>query len=298
MLLVLDGLIDEGHDLLPFWNELVAGLRDLLLMREVKDVEELLSRSKEEADALAGATETMSVEDLTRAFQLIADLEVGLRSSSQPRFLFETALIRLAELGAVKPIEEVLESLRGSGPVQPARTSAKPMVAAILEQANEILLDGQALVISFDKEHSVVADRLRAAETVDLLRNIAEKVTGNPVNIRIESGPAEPVADVRPVDAATASPATPDPVPVASPEPPATQAAPPAKTPPAAVKPRPAAASRKEPQSSSERGRLIEQARSEPGVQKLLREFGAQVVDIRPLEIRTPETVVDVEDPS
>ena len=336
MLLVLDGLIDEGHDLLPFWNELVAGLRDLLLMREVKDVEELLSRSKEEADALAGATETMSVEDLTRAFQLIADLEVGLRSSSQPRFLFETALIRLAGLGAVKPIEEILESLRGSGPVQPARTSAapaprphrggssaappaqkknpaaasaatnlieavqnsKPMVAAILEQANEILLDGQALVISFDKEHSVVADRLRAAETVDLLRNIAEKVTGNPVNIRIESGPAEPVADVRPVDAATASPATPDPVPVASPEPPATQAAPPAKTPPAAVKPRPAAASRKEPQSSSERGRLIEQARSEPGVQKLLREFGAQVVDIRPLEIRTPETVVDVEDPS
>jgi DNA polymerase-3 subunit gamma/tau len=313
MLRVLDGLIDEGHDLLPFWNELVAGLRDLLLMREIKDAGELLSRSAEEAAALAGATEAMSVQDLTRVFQLIADLEFGLRSSSQPRFLFETALIRLAGLGAVKPIEDVLESLRGGGPVLPAKPSAaplprprrgspsatppvqkknvgasspaaklieavqhsKPMIAAILEQADEILLDGQALVISFDREHKVLGDRLREPQTVELLRTIAEKVAAGPVNIRIESG-------------AAATPLSPPPAPV----PDATKAA------PATAKPTATTGAKKVTQSTSERGKLLEQARSEPGVQKLLREFGAQVVDIRPLEIRTPETMVDVEDPS
>ena len=46
------------------------------------------------------------------------------------------------------------------------------------------------------------------------------------------------------------------------------------------------------------RKELLEQARNEPGVKKLLREFGAQVVDIRPLELHTPQPATDAEDPS
>ena len=57
--------------------------------------------------------------NLTRAFQVMADLEPGLKSSSQPRFLFEAALIRLAGLGHVRPIEEVLESLGGTPAERP-----------------------------------------------------------------------------------------------------------------------------------------------------------------------------------
>ena len=296
MLQVLDGLIDEGHDLLPFWNELIACVRDLLLMRAVPQGEELLSRSPEEAAALRSATEELSVEDLTRTFQILADLEFGLRSSSQPRFLFEMALIRLASLSAVKPIEDILQSLTAATPPsrpatsaapaprprrapaggvqkkKPAATAspaaglieairdAKPMIGAILEQAQDILLDGQALVIVFEKENAVVADRLRASETVELLRQTAEKITGGPVNIRIESG---------------------DGVKTAAEEPPPNAGL---TTPP---KPPPAG-----------RNELLEQARKEPGVKKLLREFGAQVVDIRPLELNTPEPASDVEDPS
>ena len=41
----------------------------------------------------------------------LPDLEPGLRASSQPRFLFEAMLIRLAALGSVRPIEELLQSL-------------------------------------------------------------------------------------------------------------------------------------------------------------------------------------------
>jgi len=296
MLQVLDGLIDEGHDLLPFWNELIACIRDLLLIRAVSQGEELLSRSPAEVAALQSAATELSVEDLTRTFQMLADLEFGLRSSSQPRFLFEAALIRLASLGAVKPIEDVLQSLTGatppsrpatsatpvggaSRPVQKKNTAAtdspaaglieairgaKPMIGAILEQAQDILLDGQALVIVFDKENAVVAGRLRAPETVELLRQTAEKITGGPVNIRIESGDRVETKLVAP------------------PKPPPAESAP-------AKKPH------REPPGRNE---LLEQARKEPGVKKLLREFGAQVIDIRPLEHNTLEPATDVEDPS
>ena len=311
MLQVLDGLIDEGHDLLPFWNELVACVRDLLLMRAVPQGEELLSRSPEEASTLQSATEGLSVEDLTRTFQVLADLEFGLRSSSRPRFLFETALIRLASLGAVKPIEDVLQSLTGATPPNrpaasaapaprprraPARDAsrpvqkknltataspadrlidavrnAKPMIGAILEQAQTILLDGHALVIAFEKENAVVADRLRTPATVELLRQTAEKITGGPVNIRIESGNGvKTVAEEPPPTGELAAPPTP----------------PPAESAPG-ERPHGAQPGRSE---------LLEQARNEPGVKKLLREFGAQVVDIRPLELRAPEPATDVED--
>ena len=311
MLQVLDGLIDEGHDLLPFWNELIACIRDILLLRAVPEGEELLSRSPEEAAALQSAAEGLSVEDLTRVFQVLADLEFGLRSSSRPRFIFETALIRLAGLGAVKPIEDVLQSLTGAQPPtpQPATSAApaprarrapattrpvqkknpaataspaarlieavrdaKPMIGAILEQAQSVLFEGEALVIAFEKENAVVAERLRTPETVDLLRKTAEKITGGHVNIRIEAANGEESVAVQPPPAGESK--------TVPPKPPATESA------------------AKETPDGAVRGRaeLLELARKEPGVKKLLREFGAQVVDIRPLEFHTPEPATDVED--
>jgi DNA polymerase-3 subunit gamma/tau len=315
MLQVLDELIDEGHDLLPFWNELIACVRDLLLMRAVPQGEGLLSRSAEEAKSLQEATSELSVEDLTRTFQMLADLELGLRSSSRPRFLFEAALIRLASLGAVKPIEEVLKSLSGTTPpdrkTSSASTSAaptprpqrpptrvdtapsvqkktpaaaaspaaelieaiqaaKPMIGAILEQSQTVLLDGQALVIAFEKENEAVAALLRNPETIKLLTRTAEKITGGPVNLRIETGD-----DVR------TAPADP---------PPAAKPAPPIQAPQTEVG---------MPESDAPQGHagLLARAREEPGVKKLLREFGAQVVDIRPLEPDALEPATDVEDP-
>ena len=68
-------------------------------------------RTPDEAAALAEAAGDLTREDLTRVFQILSDLESGLKASSRPRFLFEAALIRLADLGAVRPIEEVLVSL-------------------------------------------------------------------------------------------------------------------------------------------------------------------------------------------
>ena len=137
---------------------------------------------------------------------------------------------------------------------------AKPMIGAILEQAQDILLDGQALVIAFEKENELVADRLRTPETVELLRRTAEKIMGGPVNIRIESSNG-------------------------------------VKT--AAKEPQPAESTRLDTPQGARSGpnELLEQARNEPGVKKLLREFGAQVVDIRPLELNAPEPATDVEDP-
>jgi DNA polymerase-3 subunit gamma/tau len=270
MLTVLDSLVDEGHDLVHFWNELVSATRDLLLLDTLPDRRELLVRSPDEAESLAAAAVGLSREDLVRIFQLLSDLEFGLKSSSHPQFLFEAALIRMASLAAVRPIEEFLATMGGrpsSGlPTEPTRPtppkkkavktddvvsriqSTRPMLGAVLEQAASIELSGGALRIRFARGMEALKRTVEAPESLELLRTVAGD--GKPLEIRVE------------IDVTAEAPRAPDP--------------------------------ERRTRSSASTGKpvtesLLERIRREPGVEKLLDVFGAQVVDVGPLDAPTPE---------
>jgi len=303
MLRTLDRVNDEGHDLLHFWSELIAALRDLLMMDALPGEHDLLTRSPEDAAALEQAASGLSREDLTRAFHLLAELEPALRSTSRPRFLFEAALLRLASLGHVRAIEEVLSSLGGAppsgsstsgGPAPESkaprkktteRTSApptatrepqepreatglsaqlidaiqdaKPMLGAVLEQAASVSLDGGVLSLAFDAGHAALAQTLQRKESLAQLMKHAGALAGQTVEVQIEVASAAPA-----------------PRPAAQKEPKEKK-----KTAPRQDNPRKSA-----PEPNGPGGDLLSQARKDPGVKKLLKEFGAQVVEIRPLE--------------
>jgi DNA polymerase-3 subunit gamma/tau len=299
MLAVLDGLLDEGHDPLHFWGELISALRDLMLLRAVPGREEMLARSPGEAKALNDAAAGLTEQDLARAFQVLADLEPGLKASAQPRFLFEATLIRLASLGAVRPIEEVLLSLGGGEAVPPARAESqkknsaeriepppspkkparstretgtaeqliqaisdeKPMLGVVLEDASRISLDGGTLAIRFESGKEAMIRQIERKDSVDLLQRHAARLTGGPVRLHIGAEPVPTGAEDAPHPGA------------ASVRPPARESGTPSR------ERRTARPPQREPRSA-----LLDRARQDPGVQKLLREFGAQVVDIRPLE--------------
>jgi DNA polymerase-3 subunit gamma/tau len=305
LLTVLDGLVRDGHDLVHFWGEIVAALRDLILLRVDPERTELLSRTADQGAALARASDGLSQEDLVRAFQIVSDLETPLRSSAQPRFLFEAALVRLAGLGAVKPIEELLSALTSQGQAPPpppalpekkklaetARVApkpaaaiappadapaaaastpdfypafveavhgAKPMLGAILDEAQGATLDGNVLVIRFGDGAGTIRKRLENPDSQTLLRRVAAEVSGYDLGVRIS-------------DSATAD------------------------STPAADDPRIGSSSARSGSEGAdlrggppgpgrgERDTLLEQASNEPGVKKLLLEFGAHVVDIRPM---------------
>jgi DNA polymerase-3 subunit gamma/tau len=285
MLRAFDRLLDEGHDLLHFWTALIAAVRDLLLLRTLPDREELLSRPAGEASLLASAAAELSVEDLSRVFQLLADLEPGLKASAHPRYLFEAALVRMAGLGAVRPIEQVLEALGGNPsqpskkkrtdvagpaaatPAEPRQTAppaappdatlaariveavrpARPMLAAMIEQATEVRLGEGRLVIVFPADLQALQRQVGSSESLALLRREVEGIAGSPVGVLVELAPAA----ARPASAPTSRPSGPA-----------------ASTGPAAD--------------------LLDQARRDPGVQQLLDVFGAQVVDIRRDDRPTP----------
>jgi DNA polymerase-3 subunit gamma/tau len=301
MLTTLDKLVDEGHDLLHFWNELIAALRDLLLIEAAPDGIDLLSRAPEDAAELAAAAEGLGREDLVRAFQILADLEPGLRSSAQPRYLFETALIRLASLGAVRPIEEVLRELGTDGGPAPTPTPSprrsrapakqkknltdapvdkpraigggtaasrlvsavleeKPMVGAILEQASSIDFGPEELVIHLDAS---LAPPLKRRECLEVVQRCAQEIAGRPFRVQVDSAgdkASEPAPPERSHEAA--------PRPAPAPEPNR-------RMPPEAD----AGATGK---ANEENGNLMDRAKRDPGVRQLLREFGAQVIEVKP----------------
>jgi DNA polymerase-3 subunit gamma/tau len=315
MLAVLDELVAEGHDLVHFWGELVAVLRDLLLLSVDPGNTALLSRTPEHTEALRRASEGLSREDLLRVFQIVSDFETPLKASSQPRFLFEATLIRLASLGAVRPIEELISGLAPaapdrSGPKTPARQKKKrlatpavaadpvepaaapterppeastarsaktpvpseipaffpdlvtavqrkkPMLGAILEQAVTVSLDGDTLGLAFADGAGPIGKRLEQTDSREILERCADEVVGRRLRIRV-GGHDAPPSRTESAPPRGAAPAEPAGRAVEPPEPP--------------------------PEGIS-RDELLERAKNEPGIQKLLYEFGAQVVEIGPLE--------------
>jgi DNA polymerase-3 subunit gamma/tau len=305
MLEVLDRIAEQGVDLIRFWSELLAAVRDLILLRRLPGRRDLLARSPDEAAALASKASALSEEDLVRSFQIVADLEAGLKNSSHPRYLFEAALVRLASLGKVRPIEEILGILlekdsesapaagTGGGPggsprgksaaeggsPRPAATAGaeaseggtngpadlarslkeslskrRPMLAAAFDQAASVVLEGGTVVVDFGPAAEALKRILEGPDMRAEIERSASEIAGFPVRLVVAGEVGRSGG----------------------------QAAPP---PP----PQPAAGSRRAPHSSAPRpgsepasSTAIENiAQREPGLRSLLREFGAQVLDVR-----------------
>ncbi len=302
LLASLDSLVDEGHDLVHFWGEFVGVVRDLMLLRAWPEGADALTRNPDEARTLAVAGSLLSLQDWTRVFQILAGLESGLKTSSQPRFLFEGALIRIAGLATVRPIEEILAGLggapfvsqpppkqvkaapprppdrtqkipgAGTAPLQTpvfagfddvresitsAVTQARPMLGAMLERAAAIVVDGGTLIVTFVSGDAGVRRLFATEDNVRSIETIATQTLGRPLALRVDVSTEAVAAGPPSVGRGTSRSMVAGPGSAAPISPP--------------------------PGAEESRQALTERARKEPGVNRLLTEFGAQVVDVRPL---------------
>jgi hypothetical protein len=141
----------------------------------------------------------------------------------------------------------------------------RPMVAAFLEQAASVDWSGNRLTIAYDAGGAALKKQLEQKESLELLRTSAERLAGKSIEVQVVSvdaggGPETPVTPAPETTARSA--ATPPP-----------------------RKPQRKSAPPRQRRRTTEQGRLIDEARRNPGVAKLLDSFGAQVVEIVPLEL-------------
>jgi DNA polymerase-3 subunit gamma/tau len=121
--------IERGYDLKLLCRELARALRDLLILSVDKarasDPDVVGDTDRERLLQLVGR---WSREDLLRGFDLLTRVEQEIRTSDQPRFNMEMALLRLMHLRKLVPLTDLLAG--GTAPARPAPSRPAPSAQA------------------------------------------------------------------------------------------------------------------------------------------------------------------------
>lgn len=116
-------VVDQGLSLQQYVRELIARMRDLLMMK--LGLRDKVLGGEEEKTELARRAEAFSEQDLIRYFDLLLRLESDIKWTSQPRFHLEIGLVKLAKAAHIRDIEDVLRDLK-QGPAGPSSSSREP----------------------------------------------------------------------------------------------------------------------------------------------------------------------------
>ncbi|HSK22069.1 MAG TPA: DNA polymerase III subunit gamma/tau, partial [Egicoccus sp.] len=123
---MVQGLLDEGHDLRRFTLDLVQHLRDLLVLQVASDRPDLVDATDDRRRQLQAQTAALPRESLLRAVGLLAETVVEQRQGS-PRLPLELTLARLAVPGAagdVAGLADRVARLESTGSVRPTAAAA------------------------------------------------------------------------------------------------------------------------------------------------------------------------------
>jgi DNA polymerase III gamma/tau subunit len=115
-------VIDQGLNPQQYVREFIGRVRDLLVLK--LGLEDKVLGSVEEKRNWAGRGAAFSEQDLIRFFDMLLRIENDLRWTSQARFHLEVGFVKLAKIGYVRDIEEVLREVKqGKAPGQPVSSS-------------------------------------------------------------------------------------------------------------------------------------------------------------------------------
>ncbi len=138
---IVEIVVDQGLNLQQFVREFLSRIRDLLLAK--LGIAEKILGTPEERKKIASDSKEFSEQDLIRFFDMLLRLENDLRWTSEPRFHLEVGCIKLAKVGQLRDIEEVIRELKnGEGP----RTEPTPKTTRRARPAPEPEAPGRRAV--------------------------------------------------------------------------------------------------------------------------------------------------------
>ncbi|MBP1728106.1 MAG: polymerase tau subunit [Deltaproteobacteria bacterium] len=103
---------DSGCNIRHFCHELIEMMRTLLLLKSSAAVADLLDLSDRELAEASAIAEKTDMETIQRCIFILLRADTEMAHSSFTRLLLEMALIRMASLAAVIPVQELLERLK------------------------------------------------------------------------------------------------------------------------------------------------------------------------------------------
>jgi DNA polymerase-3 subunit gamma/tau len=180
-------VIDQGLNIQQYVREFIGRVRDLLMLK--LGLAEKVLGSAEEKRILSGRAAAFSEQDLIRFFDMLLRLENELRWSSQPRFHLEAGFIKLAKIGYVRDIEEVLREVKGGAPPKraaaPERASPSPgSLRQPLPQA-EGLTFAETFSRRLEEKSATTAVYIQKAERLERTGDMVQITLTNPAQLSL-----------------------------------------------------------------------------------------------------------------
>lgn len=111
-LAVVEDLAVRGHDLRNFCRDMLAHLRDMLVVKVTGNSSALADATEAERKELANEGRDFSETDLVRFFHSMTETETLLReNSAHPRYQLEIGLVKLVEMRRLAPLGQIVERL-------------------------------------------------------------------------------------------------------------------------------------------------------------------------------------------
>jgi DNA polymerase-3 subunit gamma/tau len=116
---LVDQVQSEGQEAVSIIRALIEGLRHLVVLKTTQGAHELIPLSETDIAALRPVADMASVEDLYGFFHVLSAAENSLRYASNPFLVLEMALVRMACIGRVQPLQTLLDRLHHLGASAP-----------------------------------------------------------------------------------------------------------------------------------------------------------------------------------
>jgi DNA polymerase-3 subunit gamma/tau len=108
---IVDDIHTYGYDMGRFCRELLEHLRNLMVVKIGGDPKQLTDLQGKEVEDLVAQSEDFSLEQMNRMFNILLKSEEEISRSTFPKVIMEVALIKMATLRPLVPLEEIMKRL-------------------------------------------------------------------------------------------------------------------------------------------------------------------------------------------
>ncbi|OGQ04575.1 MAG: DNA polymerase III, subunit gamma and tau [Deltaproteobacteria bacterium RIFCSPLOWO2_01_44_7] len=209
----LDIFYQAGSDLNRLAQDLLANIRNILLIKSLGNVPEWLDLPKEERTTLEKLSALVSLEECDQLFSLVYRTTEEVARSQFPKMVFEVYLVRMTQVTQVIPLSEVLEKLdqmvgqspppvllplvgggikgeggRGKGWADFVSwlQKEKPQWASIVGHGQLIEIGEKLVTLGFE-EGSVYGEMLQEEDRKKQFGELTLKFFGKPLGLRVVS---------------------------------------------------------------------------------------------------------------
>ncbi len=109
-------IIESGKDLGYFCRDLLEYFRSLMVVKLTSNSSKLLEQFTFELDPLIQQGEQLDKDQLQQMFNVLVKTEWDMKRSSQPKLIFEMAVLRLLEIRPFQEIDHLIEKINSMEP--------------------------------------------------------------------------------------------------------------------------------------------------------------------------------------